>query len=506
MQNQEKTIQAILSQCGSTLHIENNMHYQGITTDSRLVKPGWIFLALTGENYQGFFFIDEAIEKGAIAILTVPHADYLQPMKKKMCWIYPVPDLDDKAGLLLHHAWDQVSNKMKVIGITGTNGKTSSSFFLAQILHYLSQSVGLIGTLGAGVYPKLTSTHNTTPSLETIHCLLYQWFHLNVQWTVLEVTSHALSQSRVSGVQFDAAVWTNLSQDHLDYHQTINAYFQAKLKLFKKPSLKVAVINLDDAYAPVILKNIAKNVTVYTYSMSQHQADLYVSFFHQNKDHILADIMTPWGCMKIKAPILGRFNVSNLLGIIGVLGYYQIPLSAIESAIHYIQPVSGRMCYVQSPKMPQVIIDFAHTPDALKQVLIAIRSENKKSIICIFGCGGNRDRAKRSVMMREALLGAERVIFTENNSRDEAFLQIVQDALENLTPEQSLRVQVIKNRCLAIQQTIMNANIQDIILIAGKGHEQYQIKSGQQIPFNEISIVKDAFSMRKKIKKSLSIS
>ena len=475
----------------------DNVSYIGLSTDSRLIEPGWIFLAISGQQQKGWDFIDQAIDLGAVAVLTVPHSDCLKPMKKKSCWIYPLRDLEAKAGDLLHDSWGLPSQYMSVIGITGTNGKTSSSFFLAQILQGLSQSVGLMGTLGLGVYPLLETSSNTTPSLDLVHRTLNRFHQSGVKWSLLEVTSHALAQSRVSGVQFETALWTNLTQDHLDFHGTMTEYFQAKLQLFKIPGLKVAIINLDNDYVTEILNQIHTTIKVYSYALKNNKADVWAASFQQYSDHMIANVHTPWGQIIIRPRLLGQFNLSNVLGVIAILGHYQFPLAAIAPIINQIQAVPGRMNSIQHTGTPQVIIDYAHTPDALKKALATLNDLKVSKLICLFGCGGERDRKKRPLMMREALLGSTHVVLTEDNSRNESFDQIARDAMSQLTDEQRTQIGVIDNRKTAIEETILKSDPSDIILIAGKGHELYQIKSGKTLPFNETEIVNLAFEQYK---------
>ncbi len=490
----QRSLNGLLHLFGVKNKISDDIYYKHFHVDSRKIKPGWVFFAVNGEAVDGRDFIPQAIDNGAIAVVAEKSAMLPDSYESKGVMVYVVNELGKKIGKGLAQLFKNPSNHMKVTGITGTNGKTSCSFFLAQILTLLSVRAGVIGTIGNGIYPDLEISDNTTPNSYEIQSTLSQWVTEDISQTVMEVSSHALCQGRVDGVCFETALFTNISHDHLDYHKTMQAYVNAKLQLFRASKLKNAVINIDDVYGTAFIKAVPESANIVTYALTDRSADIYLENIQRNGADTRANITTPWGKGLFVTSLYGKFNLYNVLGIIGVLGCQGIATPKILNAIKVLGNVPGRMeVYGKANQTPMVIVDYAHTPDALKNALSAIREQHQQKIICVFGCGGDRDRGKRALMMDVALTHADAIILTNDNPRFEAPDQIIEDAMATVDARSANRVKVIKERGKAIRYSIIKAKPSDVILIAGKGHENYQ----------EICGVKYNFDDREKIKKTL---
>lgn len=447
-------------------------------TDSRQVKPGDLFVAVPGINTDGRDYIPDAISKGAAAVLA--EAPYVGPA-------IIVPNLRQKLPELAAFFYNYPAKNLKLIGITGTNGKTSCSHYTAQILTAAHQPCGVMGTLGNGMLPNLNPTNLTTSGCCTLQRQLAEFSALNVSLVTIEVSSHALDQQRLRGLNFDTAVFTNLSQDHLDYHKSMQEYFSAKTRLFTEYNIKHSVINLDDQVAPELIKLINKSVPVFTYSLSNPQADIYL------KQDIL---ITPWGSGSLRTQLLGDFNLSNLLACIACCALQGLKLESILAIIPTLTAVAGRMQKVNTTDStaPLVVIDFAHTPDAIVKSLQALKGYKPNKLYCVFGCGGDRDRSKRPLMLRAALDNCDQVIITQDNPRNEDPQQIVADMLHGI--EHTDNIKILLDRAAAIQNTIAQASAGDIIVIAGKGHENYQIIGDQKLPFSDLLIAQQALAVR----------
>ncbi len=461
----------------------------GLTLDSRTVVPGEVFLALAGNHTHGEKYIDAALQKGAVAILKEAAVAQLEILRDDIPCI-SVPNLSQHIGEMAARFYGSTQCatpiKMNLIGVTGTNGKTSTTHFIAQILN--SQApCGLIGTLGYGIYQALQPGPHTTPDAIRLQALLAQLRAQNARWVVMEVSSHALAQGRVKGIQFDTAVLTNLSRDHLDYHQTMAAYSEAKKQLFFWPGLKTAVINQDDAFGQSLLTQLPATVTALTYSIQQPTADIYAKILHTNDQGYELQLETPWGTGQTQIPLLGQFNISNVLAALAVLLNLELPLSSLLKQFSSLQAVPGRMERFAQPPYPTVIIDYAHTPDALQQTLLALRKHCTGKLWCVFGCGGDRDRGKRPLMGEIAQRYAEVVILTDDNPRHEQSATIIEEIRQGC---QQPPAAIIPDRKQAIYYAIQHANHSDIILVAGKGHENYQQIGNQRFPFSDRAVVR----------------
>jgi UDP-N-acetylmuramoyl-L-alanyl-D-glutamate--2,6-diaminopimelate ligase len=476
---------------GSWLEVpaELNCVVQGITQDSRAVQTDDVFLACAGQTVNGAQFIDDAIDKGACAVIWQPvdNATAITFSSRQSKQGIEVPlialdNLSEKAGLIADQFYAQPSQQMFVTGITGTNGKTSCSHFLAQVLN-ANETTGVIGTLGNGLYGQLEIATHTTPDVISCHKLMAEMLADGAQNIAMEVSSHALDQGRVNAIDFDCAVFTNLSRDHLDYHGDMESYLASKLKLFTSPSLKFAVINLDDEAGLTIKSVIAENVRTITYGIN-HKADVFAHDIRLAHDGMSMKVETPWGSGELQSILLGKFNISNLLAVLSVLLLKGLALDEALLRLSKVQGVPGRMQCLYRSEMPLVVIDYAHTPDALEHVLLALQEHQHKNIWCVFGCGGDRDQGKRAMMGAIAEKLADQLVITTDNPRTEDPQSIVDDICEGLNKPAGAYIQL--DRAEAIEYAIQQASEEDIILIAGKGHETYQEVNGKRYPFSDL--------------------
>lgn len=449
----------------------------GLTTDSRQVKPGYLFLAVPGLRYDGRDHIDQAVAAGAAAV-AYEAADGFTC--RAAVPVLPIGHLASQLSAIAGRFHGEPACQMKLVGITGTNGKTSVSQMLAQALNNLGQPCGVIGTLGSGMPGALLDHGMTTPDALSLQ---QQLAHLRDQGACrvsMEVSSHALAQDRVAALMFEVAVFTNLSRDHLDYHGDMAAYGQAKARLFDQAER--AVINLDDTFGRQLAEECTLPLT--GYSLNDSNADLYCSDIRFDAQGISARLHTAQASAELRSPLLGTFNLSNLLAVAGVLLSLELPLAQIAAQLGLLVPPAGRMQRLGGEGQPLVVIDYAHTPDALEKALAALRAHVAGRLICVFGCGGDRDRGKRPLMGRIAEQGADQLVITDDNPRTEVSAAIIEDILAGI--ERTEQVTVIANRAEAIAQTIAAAAAGDVILLAGKGHETYQEINGVRHPFSDI--------------------
>lgn len=460
--------------------------------DSREIESGDLFLACAGLTVHGFEYIDKAIEMGATAVLWETHPDietlpfsWRTSPQGLLVPLIAIPHLSSEVGVLADRFYGQASHKMFVTGITGTNGKTSCSQFLAQILSK-DKPCGIIGTLGNGLYGKLNSTAQTTPDAVTCHAFMADMLELGASDIVMEVSSHALQQGRVNAVQFDCAVFTNLSRDHLDYHGDMQSYAEAKTRLFDFADLKFAVINTDDDYGRELVKQISSPTRLIRFGISTAygQPDLWASDLKLTSKGVQFHVSTPWGEGDVAANIMGQFNVSNLLAVLSVLLVHGMALDEALEKISHVTAVAGRMECLRQQDKPAVVIDYAHTPDALEQVLSSLREHCAGQLWCVFGCGGDRDKGKRPLMGKIADRLADVIVLTNDNPRSELPQDILNDIQTGLTGRSECHI--IEDRAAAITHAINNAHAGDIVLIAGKGHEDYQLIGDKRLSFSDI--------------------
>ena len=473
------------------------MEITGLSLSSIEIQAGDLFIALAGANHHGLQYAEEAVAEGAVAILFDPDRDgNALAAKINQVPVLAVNKLPALVGELGARFYGYPSAKLDVIGITGTNGKTSCSHFLGQIL----DNCGIIGTLGWGEWGKLNTSINTTPDALLIQKILARFVEENKQIVSMEVSSHGLDQGRVNGVQFKGSVFTNLTRDHLDYHETMENYLAAKMKLFTWPGLQYAVINLDDENSDQIMAAIPATVKIWGISIQgkTEPGRCEEFLFGENVNHTLQGLEFTLRWKKksysIQAPVYGDFNAHNILCVIAVALAEGVALEKVSQKITRIKAVAGRMEQCNSNNKDfRVFVDYAHTPDALDRVLASIRQHCSHSLWVVFGCGGNRDAGKRPLMGKTAGLWADRIIITDDNPRHENNEAIAREVLMGCPKDKTL---LIQDRKQAIEHAIAQAEADDCIVIAGKGHEDYQEIKGVRYPFSDKLIAEAALNNR----------
>ncbi|HEY5804996.1 MAG TPA: UDP-N-acetylmuramoyl-L-alanyl-D-glutamate--2,6-diaminopimelate ligase [Lysobacter sp.] len=473
--------------------IPPQLQISGLVLDSRAVKPGYAFVAIAGFGAHGLRFVDQARAAGASAILFEPPAPEDLPAPADAI---AVPGLRSRLGEMGDAFHGRATAQIDVVGVTGTNGKTSTVQLLTQAWHLRGISSGSVGTLGAGLYGEVVPTGFTTPLVLQTHELLAQMRDAGAKAIAMEASSHALDQGRVEGVHFDVAVFTNLTRDHLDYHGDMATYGAAKARLFAWAGLSSAVINLDDEFGreliatlPVGVRAIglssrdAKGATLQAQSLRFDNAGIGFDLVHEGVAHA------------VNSPLLGRFNVDNLLAVAGTLLALGEQPADIAWTLSQLQPIHGRMNRLGGDgALPLVVIDYAHTPDALEQALSSLRAHVQSRLLCVFGCGGDRDRGKRPQMAQVAERHADVVIVTDDNPRFENGDIIVDDIMAGFANPALVSVQ--RDRAAAIARAVGMAGSNDIVLVAGKGHEPYQDIQGVQHPFDDTLVASAALEAR----------
>jgi len=453
-----------------------------VTSDSRKVTAGSLFVAYPGDAADGRAYIPQAIANGAGAILWEAEGfswpDDLQAVN------LPVKDLRKQAGEIADEFYGHPSRALWMVGVTGTNGKTSCTQWLTHCLNSLQRKTAVIGTLGNGFPGQLAAAINTTPDPIVLHGLLAEYLKQGAVATAMEVSSHGLDQGRVNGVHFDIAVFTNLTRDHLDYHGDMDSYAAAKRRLMEWPGLKMSVLNAEDAYGLTLLQELrAEGRPVLSYGM--HSGDVHCTSLHLHETGMRLSVATPWGEVVLEASVMGRFNAYNLLAVLAVLLAMDVPLEAAAEAIATLKPVPGRMEQYGGNARPVVVIDYAHTPDALENALTALREQTRGKLWCVFGCGGDRDAGKRPMMGAIADRLADRVVITTDNPRSEAPENIIADIAASMGGKHLVMV----DRRAAITHAIEQAAPGDMVLVAGKGHETYQEIKGIRHAYSDVDVV-----------------
>ena len=458
----------------------------GLRLDSRTIQSGEGFVALAGQRQHGLAFADQAMAQGAECVLyetPVPgiFADRLADWPG-----VGVSELRRHLGVIADRVYGAPSRRLTTIGVTGTNGKTSTVHLLAQALSGVGIDVATIGTLGSGRPTALVESERTTPDVLSVHALLRRFVDDGITHVAMEVSSHALDQGRVDNVAFAIAVFTNLSRDHLDYHGDMAAYGAAKAKLFSWPGLSAAVINTDDAFGRSLVAQVPSEVRLLRCGLqpvSGERPEFFASDVHTDSDGLRFELHTPCGSAEVATRLLGRFNVANLLGVAACLHALEWPLDRVVAALATLDSVPGRMNRYGGSDRPLVVVDYAHTPDALEQALTTLRDHARGRLLCVFGCGGERDTGKRPQMGAVAEAGADRIVVTDDNPRDEDGDAIVADIVAGLArPDDAL---IERDRARAIRLAIAEARVGDVVLIAGKGHEPYQDIAGYKRPFDD---------------------
>ncbi len=464
-----------------------------LTADSRKVSPGIAFAAYPGERADGRAYIPQAIERGSDAVLW--ERENFHWNGEWQVANLGVAQLRDHVGEIASAVYGHPSEYLWMLGVTGTNGKTSVSQWLAQCLNANNRNTAVLGTLGTGFLDFLEPTINTTPDAIELQEYLATYREQGADSVAMEVSSHGLAQGRVNGVLFDVALFTNLSRDHLDFHGDMASYGGAKARLFAAPGLKHAVVNLDDPFGMALVGKL-RNSKVQTmgYAIEQ-RSDLGIPIVRAkdlefSAQGVVFEVTSQWGNGAVTAPVFGRFNAYNVLAVLGGLLASDVGFASAVKAIAGIQPLPGRMQRLGGGDLPLVLIDYAHTPDALEKTLDAARElvAGSGRLVCVFGCGGNRDPGKRSMMGAIADRLADRVILTSDNPRDEDPRSILNDIRSGINHD----CQIVPDRGAAIVQSIRQSNAGDVILIAGKGHENYQEVRAVRVPFSDIEVAKQA--------------
>jgi len=505
---------------------------RGLTLDSRKVRAGDAFVALRGGTTHGIAFAPAAAAQGASVILSeapapaafhdslgadrpdVAHIDEARgapaatgPMPVPPDARHPgaaigeaspaesapivwIDGLRARLGEIASRFFGNPSDALKMIGVTGTNGKTSVVQLVAGALQQLGARAATVGTLGAGLVGAIRAGERTTPDVISVQALLADFRDAGASHVAMEVSSHALEQGRVDAVRFEVAAFTNLTRDHLDYHGTMASYGAAKARLFAWPGLRAAVINVDDDFGQAIARSLPAGVLALTYGIDNAQADIRANDVSSGTDGLRFALATPWGGAAIATSLLGRFNVANLLAVAGCLGALGCPFTEIAAALEKAQPVVGRMNRLGGGHLPLIVVDYAHTPDALEQALSSLRAHSEARLICVFGCGGERDQGKRPQMAEIAERLADAVIVTDDNPRSEDGDAIVAQIVAGFVHPESVRIE--RDRARAIATALHEAHVGDVVLIAGKGHEPYQEVAGIRYPFDDLDVARRA--------------
>lgn len=457
----------------------------GLTLDSRRVQRGDLFIALAGHRVHGIDYAARALSAGAAAIIWEPAATVdCEPPELRDAGIpvFAIERLGQYVGLIADRFYGSPSREMFVTGITGTDGKTSCSHFIAQALGSLGPACGVIGTMGYGRYGALQEGTHTTPDAVVLHAELARIRGQGAPCIIMEVSSHALVQGRVNGVAFDVVVLTNLSRDHLDYHGDVENYSDAKRKLFFMPGVQRAVLNADDAFGRELLNDLPSDIDITLYGTDRALLErvrgtgtdwLCAEGIEAHASGLGFRVVGSGGQGKVRVNVLGRFNVSNLLASMAVMLARDVPFDQVLELLGKTQTVPGRMEPFGNPdSQPLVVVDYAHTPRALEQVLTALRDHSDGTVWCVFGAGGDRDRGKRPLMGEVAERLADRVVVTDDNPRHEDAIQIVMDILKGMQNPDSAYIERDRGQAIAI--ALANSGPGDVILVAGKGHEDYQ--------------------------------
>ena len=473
----------------------------GLVQDSRAIQPGDAFVAIAGFGAHGLNFIAQAKAAGAVATLFEPPIPEefkaaAFPVTAGDMPMIAVPGLRARLGAMADRFHGEPSRTMTTVGVTGTNGKTSIVQLLAQAWTLRGRRAGTIGTLGAGLYGEAVPTGFTTPLVLQLHALLAQLRDAGADAVAMEVSSHALDQGRVDGVHFKVGMFTNLTRDHLDYHGSMDAYGAAKAKLFAWPELDAAVLNLDDAFGRELHAGIQAPVrAIGVSSRGAETASLRADDIVLDLAGLSFSLCIDGDTHAVRSPLLGRFNVDNLLAVAGALHALGETPTDIAAALSMLQSVHGRMNRMGGDgRLPLVVIDYAHTPDALEQALTSLRAHAAGRLVCVFGCGGDRDSGKRPQMAAIAEARADAVIVTDDNPRTENGDAIVADIVAGFAKPDVIVIR--RDRAAAIAHAIAAADANDIVLIAGKGHEPYQEIDGVQYPFDDTATARAALEAR----------
>ena len=461
-----------------------NREVRNLQTDSRRVQSGDLFLAVPGMVMDGRDYIGDAVASGAAAIVYETGDGFA--LRAAPVPVFGVSGLRHKIGIIAERFYGSPSRRLVVIGVTGTNGKTTCAQLLAQALDQPPRRCAVIGTLGYGFPGALNASMHTTPDAMTVQRLLADFAEQGAVQVAMEVSSHALEQGRVNGVAFSVAVFTNLTRDHLDYHGDMQAYGKAKAGLFAMEGIKHAVINHDDPFGRSLLAGVDAQIRTLSYGIEG--GDVRAREVRLLPDGLWLRVATPEGETELRSPLIGRFNAYNLLAVLATLLALGVKLGEAVTRLARAHAPAGRVERFGGARgLPLVVVDYAHTPDALEKILLALREHARGKLWCVFGCGGDRDRGKRPVMGGIAERLADRVVLTDDNPRHESGDAIIADILGGMNAAPP----VIRERKAAIAEAIQHAGEADIVLIAGKGHEDYQQVGDTRLPYSDRDAVRE---------------
>ena len=454
----------------------------GISIDSREIEPGYLFIGMPGVEGDGRDYATGAIENGAAVLLLETGKTLNLPATVP---VVRLQDIRRHIGLILNRFYGFPSSQLTVIGVTGTNGKTTCTQLLGRILDRPDQRCAIIGTLGNGFPDALETGTHTTPDVVTMHRLLSDFVEQGAQAVCMEVSSHALEQDRIAGININIAVFTNLTRDHLDYHGDMESYAASKARLFSIEGLEVAAINLDDEFGRQLAESL-DDTKIIGFGISG--GDVRAEAIHAQADGTSMTLLLDDKGYDVRSGVYGDFNVSNLLAVASVLKALKWKDEAIATALSGSMPVPGRMeRFGQAENGPVVVVDYAHTPDALQHALSALRPHTQGALWCVFGCGGDRDRGKRSLMGKVADELADHVVLTDDNPRTEPPEQIIKEIEQGMHRSHK----VIQPRQRAVRETIAEARVSDLILVAGKGHEDYQEIGKEKLQYSDRALVQE---------------
>ncbi|MBL1292427.1 MAG: UDP-N-acetylmuramoyl-L-alanyl-D-glutamate--2,6-diaminopimelate ligase [Thiotrichales bacterium] len=463
----------------------------GLTDDSRAVTKGQVFFAYPGSDHDGRDYIEAAISAGAVAVIYDDNDFDVLTLSSPVPMV-AIKALQSKLGSIAARFFCAPSHDMNIYAVTGTNGKTSVGHFLAQALNG-KRSVGVMGTLGNGLWGKLADSSLTTPSALSVQKMLMQMRADGVKDVVIEASSHGLHQDRLSAVQVNTAIFTNLTQDHLDYHKTMESYAAAKRSLFEIDGLQNAVVNVYDTYGAELAKRLSENVNLYSYGLddvcrcSAAKPMIRGAIRKSDASGLEIDIKSVYGSATLRSKVIGRFNAENLLAVLAAMLANDIGFSQAIEKLSQVHAVIGRMERFGQPDQTQVFVDYAHTPAALESALAALKPSCQGRLYLVFGCGGGRDKSKRAKMGAIAEQYADVIVVTDDNPRYESGDEIISDILLGISTDKEFYVE--RDRAKAIIYGLEQAGIDDVVLIAGKGHEDYQLIGDQRVAFSDRDFV-----------------
>ncbi|MBU0478180.1 UDP-N-acetylmuramoyl-L-alanyl-D-glutamate--2,6-diaminopimelate ligase [bacterium] len=485
-------LQKLISDLESfTISGRKDIEINGIASDSNNVKSGFAFISIKGLKADGHNFINDAISRGAAALIVEKDVEVLEDIT-----IIRVPDTKKILPTVADTFYNYPSNRMNIIGVTGTNGKTTTTYFIDQILRKAGHKTGIIGTINYQIGDRIIPAVNTTPGPIQLRALLNQMLEVNTEIAVMEVSSHAIAQRRIAGIEFDTCIFTNLTPEHLDYHETLGKYQDTKLQLFeqmgknsKKNTAKKAIINIDD---PVSRRFIdACGVEVVTYGLNTN-ASVYATDIKSTLNgscfrlHVSLD-----KSIDVKINLAGKHNIYNALAATSAALTFGLSLNEIKSGLESLKSVPGRFEKITTDAGFYIIVDYAHTPDGMKQVLSTARDLTPNRIITVFGCGGDRDRLKRPQMGRISSELSDYTIITSDNPRTEDPMKIIEEIIQGIKGTGRSDFETIPDRKIAIKRAINLAKENDLVMILGKGHETYQVLKDTVVPFDDRQVAKE---------------